>query len=316
MDKPNMKRTSTVTLKEISLHDSKILDIFELNNDLYIKVDMINVIELTEANPTNIARQTSMGYVVFRHGDIEKCEKNFPTRAKQSPIPNEIINDITYESIKNMIKIGDSYIYGIEYNDNTINNLVLYVDSLNNYILWVFISFKKIEIMWDEFVCDSWWVKREKKIKQKKKDDERINELFTRLEEIYNEIKSLDNSKYSIEINKDLVILILHNHLKITFVFDNHPEEAVIYFDRRISQYTHWHIDNYEAITFLKDLILDKIVFIESKVLRFLGLQCAYKIVSVDKYNQIKKRYLGNKFKNIFTANQIVQGKLKNIFKA
>lgn len=127
-------------------------------------------------------------------------------------------------------------------------------------------------------------------------------------------IEANDVLKYNIDLENDVLIIILHNHLKLTVVFENQYKEAVIYFDSKISQYTHWHLDNYDAIDFLSDLIGDKKVFIESKLLRLIRSQFTFKILDLEKYYTNENLYLGKCCKNIFTASEVIQGSLKNVF--
>jgi hypothetical protein len=148
----------------------------------------------------------------------------------------------------------------------------------------------------------------------KKEDEKYYQKLNADLSNLYKKIGADNVLKYNIDLENDVVIIILHNHLKLTVVFENQYKEAVIYFDSRNSQYTHWHLDNFDAISFLSDLMEDKKVFIESKLLRLIRSQFTFKILDLEKYLANKNRYFGKRSKNIFTASEVLQGSLKNVF--
>lgn len=148
----------------------------------------------------------------------------------------------------------------------------------------------------------------------KKEDEKYYQKLKEDLAHLYNRIESSKFLNSNIDSENDIVIVILHHHLKLTIVFENQYKEAVIYFDSRVKQFTHWHLDNYEAIDFLSDLIEDKKVFVESKILHFIGSQFAFKVLSLEKYYANKNHYLGKCGKNIFTSSEVIQGSLKKVF--
>lgn len=146
-----------------------------------------------------------------------------------------------------------------------------------------------------------------------KENDLRLVDLNEKLNKLYERIRL--KSELDIDITEDMLIITLHKHLKITVIIENQFDESVIYLDGKIASYTHWHPSNVEAIKFVGDLIDDKLVFIESKWLRYLGSQFTYKILELDKYEFKKRKLLGKKHKNIFTISKIIQGNLKKIFK-
>jgi len=148
----------------------------------------------------------------------------------------------------------------------------------------------------------------------KKEDEKYYQKLKEDLAQLYNRIESCKFLNSNIDSENDIVVVILHHHLKLTIVFENQYKEAVIYFDSRVKQFTHWHLDNYEVIDFISDLIEDKKVFVESKFLHFIGSQFAFKILNVEEYSINKNRYWGKRGKNIFTASEVIQGPLKNVF--
>lgn len=84
----------------------------------------------------------------------------------------------------------------------------------------------------------------------KKEDEKYYQKLKEDLAHLYNRIESSKFLNSNIDSENDIVIVILHHHLKLTIVFENQYKEAVIYFDSRVKQFTHWHLDNYEAIDF------------------------------------------------------------------
>lgn len=150
----------------------------------------------------------------------------------------------------------------------------------------------------------------------KKIEDNHLAKLNEEIAQLNQKIRTKSNAECSISFDGLVFIFVLHKHLKITVVFENHEGEAAIYFDRNIFvQYTHWHIDNNEAIKFVDDMIDDRLFFIESKILGVFGSQFTYKILSMDKYNLNKHRFLGKKHKNIFTFSRVIQGDLKKLLK-
>jgi hypothetical protein len=146
-----------------------------------------------------------------------------------------------------------------------------------------------------------------------KENDMRLVDLKDKLNKLYEKIRL--KSDLNVEIAEMMLIITLHKHLKITVVFENQFDDAVIYLDGKIASYTHWHPSNEEAIKFVDYLIDDKLVFIETKWLRYLGSQFTYKILELDKYELKKHKLLGERSKNIFTVSEIIQGNLKKIFK-
>lgn len=146
-----------------------------------------------------------------------------------------------------------------------------------------------------------------------RENDLRLVDLNEKLNKLYEKIRL--KSGLDIDITELMLIITLHKHLKITVVFENQFDKAVIYLDGKIVSYTHWHSLNDEAIKFVEYLINDKIVFIETKWLRYLGSQFTYKMLELDKYELRKGKLLSKKFKNIFTISKIIQGNLKKIFK-
>jgi len=145
-----------------------------------------------------------------------------------------------------------------------------------------------------------------------KENDMRLEGLNNILKRLYEKI--ILKSKIDVKITEMMLIITFHKHLKITVVFENRFDEAVIYLDGKVTSYTHWHSSNEEAIKFVDNLIDDKLVFIESKWLRYLGSQFTFKILDLDEYELKKNKYLGKKRNNIFTISNIIQGNLKKIF--
>ncbi len=145
--------------------------------------------------------------------------------------------------------------------------------------------------------------------------DKYLYELDEELCKLFDKIRTKSNLEYSINIDRTVITFVLHKHLKLTVVYANQYDEAVIYLDGRFTQYTHWHLDNYEAIKFVDDMVDEKEIFIESKFFRSIGSQFAYKVLNLDKYNLVKNHFIGKRTKNIFTASQIIQGNLKKLFR-
>lgn len=149
----------------------------------------------------------------------------------------------------------------------------------------------------------------------KMENEQYYSNLSEDLSILYKKIESLRFLNHQIDKKNDVVVIILHNHLKLTIIFENQFKEAVIYFDGRFVQFTHWHLDNYEAIKFVSDLIEDKKVFIESRLLHLIGSQFTFKILDIEKYLTNKNRYFGRRNKNIFTSSEIFQGSLSPLSK-
>lgn len=154
----NYKFSSESSLNYFSLHDSIIQDLRVIDNNLYLYVNMINVTPKVKENPFDVAKQTDEALIVLKGFKFLHYTKDHGDKFN-----NETFENYNVEDIKMHIKFGKSYIYDFASvaDDDFCRELLL--DSLENFLMSVKISYKESVINWNEFVKDSWFVRSEKR---------------------------------------------------------------------------------------------------------------------------------------------------------
>jgi len=146
------------------------------------------------------------------------------------------------------------------------------------------------------------------------KRNEYLAKLTGSIHNWFQEIKSRSDRNYQIESVDDMIInIVLHNYLDILVVFENQEEECYIEFGHKKVHYTHIHMENYEALNYLKKILHDEIVFLEPYLFYILFWPMCFRTISIEKYKKIKDRLHKRKALKIYSASQVFQGKPKGI---
>lgn len=72
---------------------------------------------------------------------------------------------------------------------------------------------------------------------------------------------------------------------------------------------THWHMETEKMAEFIIDILKGNSIVIEirSVLVKVINIPSDYKIISKEKYEKIKYRYIGKKRVRIYSGNSIIQ---------
>lgn len=72
---------------------------------------------------------------------------------------------------------------------------------------------------------------------------------------------------------------------------------------------THWHMETEKMAEFIIDILKGNSIVIETRSIfvKVINIPSDYKIISKEKYEKIKHRYIGKKRVRIYSGNSIIQ---------
>lgn len=136
-----------------------------------------------------------------------------------------------------------------------------------------------------------------------------INQLIKDVKQLHHDIISNNHYKNKIFMVGNLNMIIkCHHYLKLNIIFEKQPYQTEICFEKKHFNLLTIKLSNNEALKFIRRIIHDEIVVVEyHRILTALFPSLFVKILSQEKYETVKKKFLNRKSIKIYTGSKIIQ---------